>query len=385
MSTYYTNFLQGDLPKDDDFKTIKPYENRLPDLNTAFCSVYAVGNSTLSSLSKFLWSDNFLNQVKRVFSDPMQAIIGVHAIYLTPEVSDYIKEITIGHVDTGIEGKFELKTTTQIFDFGSVNIGHRFLDADCLYLDYEPYTKIKLFLPYIGMVDLNTNEVMGKRLNIKYEVDFITGSFTAYVLVQQPVVSNPTSDNEYISCALYQYGGNCAYTIPISTSSYMGLVGSLIGVAGSTVATIASGGATAPMLIGTAANTASSLASGINNVAHTGGFSANTGATGYPNPFLVVTRPYVVTGSRDYIDKNGDHQFTLRSFSSDAKNINDVNGTSTNYITSVGAPLSGLHGFTIIKNFKLGANLAGSIRKDEYDEIIDLMESGVLFPSRVTT
>lgn len=42
------------------------------------------------------------------------------------------------------------------------------------FLDYSPYTEIKLFLPFIGFVDLDADLVMGKTLDIYYRLDYIT-------------------------------------------------------------------------------------------------------------------------------------------------------------------------------------------------------------------
>lgn len=51
------------------------------------------------------------------------------------------------------------------------------------YLDSDTYTKISIYLPYIGFKSVKANEVMGKTLKIYYSFDFIRGTVKAYLEV----------------------------------------------------------------------------------------------------------------------------------------------------------------------------------------------------------
>ena len=59
------------------------------------------------------------------------------------------------------------------------------------FLDYAPYTKYELYLPYCGFVDLNATEYTGKTISIDYILDYTQGSCLA-------VVSDITNENDHV-------------------------------------------------------------------------------------------------------------------------------------------------------------------------------------------
>ena len=71
------------------------------------------------------------------------------------------------------------------------------------HLDYSPYTSIDLYLPFIGMRNLDNDDVMGKTLSIEYQIELLTGNCTAYIKVNGQVH--------------YQFTGNCLYKIPLAS------------------------------------------------------------------------------------------------------------------------------------------------------------------------
>lgn len=70
------------------------------------------------------------------------------------------------------------------------------------YLDFEPYTSYTLFIPYIGFQSLNSQDIVGKELSLKYFVNIYDGTLTAYLF----------SDNNLIN----MYEGVVGVKIPMS-------------------------------------------------------------------------------------------------------------------------------------------------------------------------
>lgn len=95
-------------------------------------------------------------------------------------------------------------------DMGSIQIEKCW--DNCL--DYNPYTRISLFLPFCGYYELDTDEVMGRMVNVKYKIDIMTGSCVALVIVDGSV--------------MYQFAGQCASQIPVSSVSFDGMISSMI-------------------------------------------------------------------------------------------------------------------------------------------------------------
>lgn len=237
-------------------------------------ALYAIYNPTLSQINAFgawLWSDNFIEQIKKLFNDPMQAIIGLHKVYATPATSG-AQTIKVGYLDSGVSANVVSNQYTTI-DCGTITLSEYFHNV----FDYSPYTQVNLYLPFIGIVPLDNADVMRSSIHIVYHVDVLSGACLAEVKVTRDSAGG----------TLYQYTGNASVTLPISSGSYMGIVASVASIAGGIAGTIASGGAAAPMLI----NAAGSALNARTRVEHSGGFSGNAGAMGGKIPYLIISRP----------------------------------------------------------------------------------------------
>lgn len=88
---------------------------------------------------------------------------------------------------------------TVNFSLGSIKIDRVWFN----HLDYSPYTSIDLYLPFIGSRKLDNDDVMGKTIQIDYQIELLTGNCTAYIKVNGQVH--------------YQFTGNCLYKIPLAS------------------------------------------------------------------------------------------------------------------------------------------------------------------------
>ena len=259
-------------PTKDNGKTPTPELPFVDGVGTGFTSIYNPSMSVLARFSQFLWSNNFLDNVKKLFANPMDAIIGLHMIYVTPTRGEQ-SNIVCGYVDSNILSN---TVSNQYVEksFGSIKINRYYNNI----LDYAPYTKIQIYLPYIGIVDLDTNEIMNGTLTVKYRIDVLTGTCLARLIVKR-------GDYE---AELYNFAGNCAIQLPISGGSYSSIIANSIGIAGSIGATVATGGALAPVLVG---SVVSAVTNSHVNVSHSGTIGSNAGAMGVNNAYLIITRP----------------------------------------------------------------------------------------------
>lgn len=250
----------------------------VPPVTGKASALYSIYNPTLeqvNSLGAWLWSSNFIDQLLKLFSSPMDAIIGLHKIYATPATGG-AQNIKVGYLDSGVPSKVVTEQYATV-DCGTVNCYEYFGNV----LDYNPYTNIRLYLPFIGIIDLSNSDVMRSSINVVYHVDVLSGACLAEVKI--------TRDGG--GGTLYQYAGNAATTLPISSGSYMGVVSSVSSVATRALAGFASGGA-----LGAIASGATGVlnAQGT-NVVHSGGFSGNAGAMGCKKPYLIIERPQTET------------------------------------------------------------------------------------------
>lgn len=238
---------------------------------TALWSIYHPTQSQINSFGAWLWSSDFIEQLKKIFNNPMESIIGLHKVYATP-IDAGTSTIVVGYLDSEVPSAYITQQYVTI-DCGTVDIYETFENV----FDYSPYTVIKLYLPFVGIVELDPSEVMRSSVNIKYGVDVLTGACLAKVRVKR----------DGNSATLYQFAGNCAVQYPLSMGSYMGIVASIVGVAGSVAATVASGGSAAPLALG-------AIGAAFNaktNVQNSGSFTGNAGAMGGKKPYLIIERP----------------------------------------------------------------------------------------------
>lgn len=239
---------------------------------SALYSVYNPSQAQLNSLGAWLWSSNFVDQLLKLFNDPMQAIIGLHKIFATPPTSGS-GTIKVGYLDSGVGANLVSAQYTEI-DCGTVNLPEYFKNA----LDYLK-TDIYLYLPFVGIVPLNVEDVTRANINVKYKVDVLTGACLASVNVLRDANGGGQ---------LYVYAGNCAVQYPLSSGSYMGIVAGVLGIAGGVASSVLSGGALLPMALGAGASAMSNMRT---KVEHSGSLSGNSGAMGIKKPYLIIRRP----------------------------------------------------------------------------------------------
>ena len=232
---------------------------------TGMISIYNPTKEELSSFSGYLWSNNFLDNFLKIFQNPMDAVIGLHILYATP-ITGGRNNIIVGYLDSGVASDIVTKQYTEI-DCGTVNVSELYGNAT----DYEPYTKVACYLPFVGIVPLKTDDVMGKKVNIKYGVDVLTGTCLATITV---------TNLKGVTIAMYTFTGNCAVQLPLSGGNYSGVIRGLVGMVGS----VAVGGA-----IGAIGAVGSALNSKL-DVAHSGSIGSNAGAMGVRKPYLIITR-----------------------------------------------------------------------------------------------
>ena len=267
----------GDKLLDKD--KLLPPDNQFPDTGTgqspevapisgdAASSLWAVYNPTHSELSAFgswLWSSDFIEQLKKLFNDPMQAIIGIHKVFATPHTNGR-ETIKCGYIDSGVSANKVSNQYTTV-NCGSVSLREYFGNV----MDYSPYTSVRVYLPFIGIVPLNVADIMRSTISIKYHVDVITGACVAEISVKRDGKQS----------VIYTYSGSAIVSYPISSGSYAGVIQGALSIAAGLI-----GGANAiPTVIKGAANMHA-------DTSISGSFSGAPGAMGCKKPYLIISRP----------------------------------------------------------------------------------------------
>lgn len=296
--------------------------------DAGFVTLYTPTLTQLNNLANYLWSNDIASVIQKMFANPMDAVIGL-AILPGPVPYVGARAVTVGNVNTGVSMNL-VSSQFYTVDCGSLTIAN----YSGSYLDYNPHTKIEIYLPYIGMRSLNADDVMGKTVNVVYHVDALSGACVAYIKVGGTV--------------LYNFLGQCACSVPISGGDYTQVINGVLNIAGAIGTTIATGGASAPLAVSSIASTA--LNGGLKTSCEKSGAISGTGG------LLSIQRPYlIITTPRQCLPREQNKMIGYPSF-----------------ITET---LSDLTGYTEVNQIHL-ENISAT--GDELTEIENLLKGGVI-------
>lgn len=280
--------------------------------NVGLITVYHPTPAQLYAFASWLWVTLANADINTVWNNPFDGVITLFELYCTPtDVGN--RTIHSGFLDSGVDSAV-ISRYTEI-NCGTLGIPEYYGN----YFDYSPYSKAHIYLPFIGIQELNVDDIVGHVVNVTYRIDEYNGSCIAMITVSKSTEVN----GEHVDYrnTMYQFSGNCSVELPIAGGSQaaikagmmqadayqhasqiaagaqlVGGIASLIGgIIGLSPGAIGSGasqiiGASATAAYGQA-NALSNMLSGKSTVQKSGSFGASHGALGIKNPFITITRP----------------------------------------------------------------------------------------------
>lgn len=314
---------------------LEPDLPSLDIMDTGMTKMYVFETQTelnsLFALSEFLWSDDFLEALVKTVDNPMDAIISFNGVPFSDSLqTSATSQVAVGNLY--IPDCYTRKVSKQ---YARVDCGRLSIPATHgNYLDYEPYTEIRLFLPYIGFVSLSCADAVGKELDIAYHCDIITGQCVAYV-------KDGTTGN-----VLYTYNGNCLQNLPMTGRNLPNMLTGILSATGIPTDLGSKGIAGFNSVMG-------AVSGGLQGVQ---GQYTRGGGINFTSGLMAPQRPYAIVTRRVPI-------------------------VDANYNTYVGQPyfktaqLSSVSGFTIVEQVQLSGIVA---TQGELDEIERLLKEGVI-------
>lgn len=292
--------------------------------STGLGGVYNCTRAEIGAINQYLWSNEFWTIIEKMITNPMDAIIGLHQVYFTPSVENAKTNVYCGCQDTHVQS-YKVTERFYTIDCGHVKIQEHFANV----YDYDG-TEISIYLPYVGIVPLDVDNVMRGEIYVKYHIDICSGS----------AICNISVKRDGYDAILYSYGCNVASIYPLSGRDFTGLVNAVvntgIGVAtGNTVHAISGA-------IGIVGNSKG-------QVQKSGGYGGNTGAMGVKKPYLIISR----------------------CIPNNPTNYNLYRGYPTNQTLS----LKNCRGYTEIENIRLDTT---NMLYEDIEEITRLLNNGVI-------
>lgn len=250
----------------------------LPDdllLESGIISIYRPTPTQMNNFSKFIYSapDAIITNFKKIWANPMDSIISFATIPFIPPVKDELEDIKFCGVKTEVQ-MFPVVSQYYQRDCGTLHVDTYWDSA----LDFNSYTKVKLYLPYYGFIDLNPDDAMGADVTVKYNIDLLTGDAIAFVYVDK-TLSKFEIDYD---ATLYTVKCNIMCQAPLTGNNYQALYGSIL----NSVQALAM-----PNALGAVAGIGKEILSQKVNVQRSSTVSANTGELGEYKPYIVIERP----------------------------------------------------------------------------------------------
>lgn len=233
--------------KDEDDSKYDKQDEKNPTHGAISCggnNYYIMSSEQLNSFIS--WFNNYTPSADEIasniftnkYGNLLECVCGISYVpcainkYYTNQGAETIK---IGKLDTGISANV-IKNEGSNFTLAEFKIERKFNN----FLDYDPYTKYQLYLPYVGVIELPTNTIVsnkGSTVVVKGAIDISTLTLT-YTIYSNGMVIYETSVSygQSIPISLTDRIGTFTSAITETTNRAVGAVvagatGNVMGVA----------------------------------------------------------------------------------------------------------------------------------------------------------
>lgn len=310
-------------------------------------SKYWINPDELVKLKEFLFKKTFLDNVSRLWENPAEYIVDLTYYPLRPDTLNLTgaqEQIIVGNINSEVTGLIFPDSGNRFHYMGLYHISPYYNS----YLDYEPYTSISIYLPYIGVRSLDSSRVTGHTLNVGYTFDFNTRQVTAHLGLDGQGYGD-------LGNALDSFTGSFGVSFPLSGSqanqvalNVLQSTTQLVSSAGAIAGGVATGNVAA--VYGGAVNAGSTLLGGQAIKPESLGTLTPTAGLYSPQiPYLIINRP-ILAEPTGYKEKHG-------------------------YSSAYAGKVSEFSGYLECLEVKLNAD--STMSEDEQNAVISLLKGGI--------
>ena len=168
------------------FSVVQPPSEERVD----FFTIYEPTNANMKKINDAI----FINAADGTTINVQQYFSSYKKFYCNIPVAGY-KQLKGGRYDFGEQAPY-VKEHTIVVDCGSVEIP----EQNQSLLDYSPFSRLTIYLPFIGFQELDDKVVVGHTLKVQYVVDVLSGRCLAQLFV----------DSTDLKSCFAEYGGTIA-------------------------------------------------------------------------------------------------------------------------------------------------------------------------------
>lgn len=334
---------------------------------------YAFRETDVALLSLLMTESNFLNDSKLLFNKPSEYVLNLRyyplmlsnyldSVGYVSWVTNDLENVVVGGKTYKPDGNNFLvgvnlqknRRLSKLYKIATTQITRITND----FFDFAPYTKLRIYLPYVKWIELNIDEVIGKYVTFYFTIDFYNGSITYYITRKD---TSESTDETYVT----ECSGQIGIDVAIGSTNANDIAKNILALAfqtGISAVTLGAsglvkgvaGGMLGVKAIGTLGNVGSNL---LNQLQKQGGL-----ASSLQGALTNLRSPTSIIILREYVNP----------ISADA-NYKHLVGLPMNE-TSVLSSLSGYTEVGVIHFDPMNEN----IYQDEISEIVELLQKGVI-------
>lgn len=337
-------------------------------------TIFSPSDSQLRYLADVIWGNGFFQFMQNLVENISDLFIMFGMVPFTIDTGQTVEvtwfdfAISGQQVGTGI---YLTKAASQFveIDMGSISLDgtdDRIFATDSV-LDYSPYSRLGIYLPFIGYQELDIDECRDNVMNLKYRIDILSGTCVALISLSGRTI--------------YQFTGNCLTQLPLTSMDAQTVISNAVNIgiaaaaAGATGAVASAGDAvTAENLANeniTAAGAELQNAQRAASVSNAGGSLAGATANGMMGMKPNFKKSGAIGASASLLSVMQPYLFLTTPRQSMPENYHKVCGFPCN----VGGNLGDFSGFTVVEDIRLNGLVATS---PEVEEIYQLLKSGVI-------
>lgn len=221
-------------PDEDPSEDQRTPEIDLPEVTLSsygvFNRTYVMTKLQCQHLSDYLWNsdptlfEDIIQDLRLVGDNVMNSIISVVMFPFEIPNDEELNPIRIGRRTTPVLAR-ALLNNNLIFNMGNCYCYAKYKN----FLDYDPFTKAWLYIPFCGLFSIPIQQFMNKYIEIKIAVDLLTGAGMAIVYADGiPVIYK----NAKIGMQIPVTGADSTYTMRnylTAAQSFLGAAGNFAG------------------------------------------------------------------------------------------------------------------------------------------------------------
>ena len=170
-----------------------------PNAEFPMCYVYNPTYAQLEQVAAVRYVTPSSATEEGVVIDLSKYIIKVYKTYVDFEVDENPSDVILGNIDSKVSSNVILKH--PVIDCGTVTLTEEQQNV----LDYSPFAKLEIYLPFIGTKELDIDVIRGKEIKLIYKVNVMSGKCLAVL--------------QYNNIPLYQFEGTIGEDIPFATNT----------------------------------------------------------------------------------------------------------------------------------------------------------------------